>query len=62
MNEKTKPLDRNTKANNLFADDVNAQSTEFEWKTSLHHSTRNPRPPFPALSFPCPLFPFFEDL
>lgn len=60
VNEKTKLMERNTRANNLFADDVNVPSTVFEFKTSLHHPTPNPHSLL--FLFHVTMSPFSEDL
>lgn len=45
VKEQTEPLDRNAKNSNLFGDDSNAYSTEFELRNCIEDFSVPPPPP-----------------
>lgn len=47
VKEQTEPLDRNAKNSNLFGDDSNAYSTEFELRNCIEDFSVPPLPPSP---------------
>lgn len=62
VNERTKPFHRYTKTNDLFAGDVNASSTVFKFKISLHHPILNSNSLLFLFHVPSPPFTCTEDL